>query len=116
MLYDVTTLYFESSKSDDLRDFGFSKDCKINEVQIVLGLLVDLEGRPIGFDIFPGNTFEGHTLRDVIYKVNNRFNIRKLIFIGDQAMLSRKNLLESSNLTLKHVPSFIGHRKESKDI
>lgn len=92
VLYDVTTLYFESIKADSLKDFGFSKDCKINNVQILLGLLVDLEGRPVGFDIFPGNTFEGDTLETAIEKVKQKFNIRRLIFIADQGMLSNKNI------------------------
>ena len=92
VLYDVTTLYFDSSRVDSLRDFGFSKDCKINNVQILLGLLTDLDGRPVGFDIFPGNTFEGHTLEDAIKKINDRFNINRLIIICDQAMLSKDNL------------------------
>lgn len=92
VLYDVTTLYFESIETDSLKDFGFSKDCKINNVQILLGLLVDLEGRPVGFDVFPGNTFEGHTLKTAIQKVKENFNIRRLIFIADQAMLSNENI------------------------
>jgi len=92
VLYDVTTLYFESIKADSLKDFGFSKDCKINNVQVLFGLLVDLEGRPVGFDIFPGNTFEGRTLKTAIQKVKEKFNIRRLIFIADQGMLSDKNI------------------------
>ena len=44
VLYDVTTLYFESVRADDLKDFGFSKDAKFGEVQVVLGLLTDTEG------------------------------------------------------------------------
>jgi len=92
VLYDVTTLYFESVRKDDLRDFGFSKDCKINEVQIILGLLVDLEGRPVGFDLFAGNQFEGHTLKHALEKIKQRFAVNQVIFIGDQAMFSRANL------------------------
>jgi transposase len=61
VLYDVTTFSFESVKPDSLRDFGFSKNGKFNEVQVVMGLLLDCEGRPIGYDLFPGNTFDGNT-------------------------------------------------------
>ena len=92
VFYDVTTLYFESTKADILREFGFSKDCKMNEVQIVLGLLIDQVGRPIGFDIFAGNKFEGHTLREAIKKIERRFGIKRLIFVGDRAMLSKENI------------------------
>ena len=92
VLYDVTTLFFESVHSDILRNFGYSKDCKFNEVQIVLSLLVDLEGRPVGFDIYEGNKFEGHTLKDAIEKVKSKFDINKITFIADQAMLSKNNI------------------------
>ncbi len=92
VLYDVTTIYFESSKADSLKEFGFSKDCKINEVQIILGLLLDVEGSPIGFDIFPGNKFEGHTLESAIKKLRQKFEIERIIFVGDQAMMLGKNI------------------------
>lgn len=62
VFFDVTTLYFESQHPDSLRDFGFSKDCKFNDTQIVLSLLITRDGRPIGYEIFPGNQDEGSTL------------------------------------------------------
>lgn len=92
MFYDVTTLYFESVSEDVLREFGFSKGCKVNEVQIILGLLVDLEGMPIGYDIFPGGTFEGHTVKGIIEKLSKKFQINRLVFVGDRGMLSKDNL------------------------
>lgn len=92
VLYDVTTFYFESVRQDTLRDFGFSKDCKTREVQVTLGLLVDMEGRPVGFDIFKGNTYEGKTLESMIEKIEKRFQIKRVIFIADEAMLSEENI------------------------
>lgn len=92
VFYDVTTFYFESQKQDDLKDFGFSKDNKINEVQVVMGLLVDLEGRPIGFDIYPGNTFEGHTLEKALEKLKEKFNINKVVIVADKGLNSKINL------------------------
>ena len=92
VLYDVTTFHFESVRSDMLRDFGYSKACKFNEVQIVMSLLVDLEGRPVGYDIYEGNMYEGHTLKDAIEKIKRRFKINNLIFIADRAMLSKENI------------------------
>jgi transposase len=92
VFYDVTTLYFESQRSNDLKDFGYSKDCKFNEVQIVLGLLVDREGRPVGYDVFPGNTFEGKTLETALIKLKKKFNIDKIIIVADRGMNSKFNL------------------------
>lgn len=57
VFYDVTTLYFESTESDELRQPGFSKDNKFNHPQIVLGLLVNAKGFPVGYQIFEGKKF-----------------------------------------------------------
>lgn len=91
VFFDVTTLYFESQKISDLKLFGFSKDCKINEVQVLVSLIIDKEGRPIGFDVFPGNTFEGDTLKAAVKKLKENFNIERLIFVGDRAIFSKDN-------------------------
>lgn len=91
VFFDVTTLYFESQRVSDLKSFGFSKDCKINEVQVIVSLIIDKEGRPVGFDVFPGNTFEGHTLEIAVKKLKKNFNIERLIFVGDRAIFSRNN-------------------------
>jgi len=92
VLYDVTTLYFESSPPDKLRDFGYGKDGKFNEMQVVVGLLVDMEGRPVGFDLFPGNTFEGRTLIAALRKLRRRFQIQRVIVVADRGINSKLNL------------------------
>lgn len=92
IFYDVTTFHFESQKQDTLKDFGFSKANKINEVQVVMGLLIDSEGRPIGFDLYPGNTFEGKTLEKSLDKIKNRFNINKVIIVADKGLNQKLNL------------------------
>lgn len=92
VLYNVTTLYLESARSDDLKAFGHSKDAKFGEAQVVLGLLVDMQGRPIGFDLFPGNTFEGHTLIQTLSKLRHRFQIRQVVIVADRGINSKLNL------------------------
>jgi len=92
VFYDVTTFHFESNRADELKEFGFSKAGKFNEVQVLMGLLIDMEGNPIGYDLFPGNTFEGNTLLDALSALKQRFSIRKIIFVADKALNSKKNL------------------------
>ena len=92
VFYDVTTFYFESQKNDALKTFGFSKDNKINEVQVVMGLLMDGEGRPVGFDLYPGNTFEGKTLETALDKLKERFKIGKVILVADRGLCSANNM------------------------
>ena len=61
MLYDVTTLYFETDYSDTLREKGFSRDGKHAQPQIVPGLLVSGDGYPLSYSLFNGSQYEGRT-------------------------------------------------------
>ena len=92
VFYDMTTLYFEASDEDDLRKTGFSKDGKHQNPQIYLGLLVGLEGYAIGYDIFEGNTYEGHTLIPFLEKITARFELGKPVVVADAGLLSNDNL------------------------
>lgn len=92
VFYDMTTLYFESSDEDDLRKTGFSKDGKHQNPQIFIGLLVGLEGYAIGYDIFEGNIYEGHTLVPFIKKISEKFKIEKPIIVADAGLLSKNNI------------------------
>ena len=105
LLFDVTTLYFESFKQDELRDFGFSKDCKFKETQIVLALVTTREGMPITYKLFPGNTYEGHTLIDMVKLLKTEFNIDKTIIVADRAMFTEDNLKLLEDEGIKYVVS-----------
>jgi len=92
VFYDMTTIYFESSQPDDLRIAGFSKEGKHQNPQILLGLLVGKNGYPIGYEIFEGNTFEGHTLIPVIERYSKRFELQKPIVVADAGLLTNSNI------------------------
>jgi transposase len=92
VFYDMTTLYFEASDEDDLRKTGFSKDGKHQNPQIYLGLLVGMGGYAIGYDIFEGDIYEGHTLIPFLKKITARFKLDKPVVIADAGLLSTKNL------------------------
>jgi len=103
VFYDMTTIYFEASEPDDFRVTGFSKEGKHQNPQIMLGLLVGKDGYPIGYEIFEGNTFEGHTLIPVLEKYSSRFNLKKPIIIADSGLLTKSNIEQLS----KHGYKFI---------
>ena len=92
VFYDMTTLYFEAEDEDDLRKIGFSKDGKFQHPQIMLGLLVGEQGYPIGYDIFEGNVFEGHTLLPTLDKIRRKYGIGQPVVVADAGLLSRDNL------------------------
>lgn len=92
MLFDVTTLYFESVEADELRAFGYSKDQKYHCTQVVLALATDEDGLPIGYELFAGNTAEVKTLLACMQRWQASLGIDKLSFVADRALCSRANL------------------------
>ena len=113
VFYDVTTLYFEIEDEDDLRKTGFSKEGKHQHPQILLGLLVSIDGYPLAYEIFEGNKFEGHTMLPVIEVFKAKYKLDKLVVIADAGLLSNANLQE---LQSKQYEYILGARiKNEKD-
>jgi transposase len=92
VLYDVTTLYFESFKEYDFQRPGFSKDNKPQQPQIVIGLITTRAGFPVAHEVFEGNTFEGNTMLGIVRTFQKRVGDAKPVIVADAAMLSRANM------------------------
>ncbi|HLX91883.1 MAG TPA: IS1634 family transposase [Puia sp.] len=107
VFYDMTTLYFETSDEDDLRKTGFSKEGKHQNPQIYLGLLVSLGGYAIGYQVFEGNIFEGHTLIPFIEQMSKKFNLGRPIVVADAGLLSQTNI---AALEQHHYEYILGAR------
>lgn len=90
--YDVTTYSFESVRQGELRMFGFSKDNKHNEVQVVMGLLIDNNGIPISFELFSGNTMDQSTLERAVDDLKATYNLDKIVVIADRGLNGKDNL------------------------
>ena len=101
MLFDVTTLYFESVRVDELRTFGYSKDQKYHCTQVVLALATNSDGLPIGYELFAGNTAEVKTLIECMRNWAASMKIDQVSFVADRALCSKANLelLEQNNLS-----------------
>lgn len=94
VFYDVTTIYFETSDEYDLRNTGFSKDGKHQSPQIILGLLVIIDGYPLAYELFEGDKFEKYIMISDIETFKKKNDLKKLIIIAKAAMLSKKNVAE----------------------
>ena len=92
VFYDVTTFYYESKNENDLKKFGYSKDGKFGDVQIVMGLMIDKNGLPIGYELFTGNTFDSKTMVKVLDNLKEKFNLDKVIIVADRGVNSKINL------------------------
>lgn len=106
VLYDVTTYYFESQKVNDVLNFGYSKDCKFNQVQVVMGLLIDDKGIPIDYELFSGNTSEFGTMVPLLKKLRARYKIDKVIVTADRGLNSSENLKAIKSLGMDYVIAF----------
>lgn len=111
VFYDVTTLYFEIDNEDELRKTGFSKEGKHQNPQIVLGLLVSIDGYPLAYEVFEGNKFEGHTMLPVVDAFKARYKLDKLVIIADSGLLSKDNI---NNLMEKGYGFILGARIKSE--
>lgn len=107
LFYDVTTLYFEAFEEDDLRKNGFSKDNKSQQPQILVALMVTKEGFPIAYEIFSGNTFEGHTIIPVVKDFIGRNKVKEFTIVADAAMISAENVKQ---LTENNINYIVGAR------
>ncbi|MGH3118867.1 MAG: IS1634 family transposase [Pseudonocardiaceae bacterium] len=92
-LYDVTTLYFEAEKEDELRKVGYSKERRVDP-QIVVGLLVDRHGFPLEIGCFEGDKAETLTIVPIVKQFAARHDLAHMVVVADAGMLSTKNLDE----------------------
>ena len=103
LFYDVTTLYFETFQEDELRKNGFSKDNKSQQPQILVALMVTKEGFPIAYNIFSGNTFEGHTIIPVVNSFIKRHTVKEFTVVADAAMISTTNIGELLKNNINYI-------------
>jgi transposase len=98
VFYDVTNYYFEIDKEDDLKRKGMSKENKKSPI-VQMGLLIDRNGLPIAYHLFPGNTNDTSTLIPFINEMRDKYNLGRIILTADKGLNSGKNLsyLTSNN-------------------
>ena len=77
-----------------LAKLGYSRDGKKNKLQIVFGLLCERNGRPVGVEVFDGNTGDPATLGSQIRKVRERFELDNIVFVGDRGMITEARIRE----------------------
>jgi len=93
VLYDVTSAYFEGTTCP-LAQWGRPRGGKKGKLQIVIGLLCNAEGCPVAIEVFEGNTADPKTLASQVRKVRDRFEVKRVVWVGDRGMLTEKRLQE----------------------
>lgn len=98
VLYDITSSYLEGEyKNSELVKFGYNRDGKKGHEQVVIGLLCSKEGCPVAIEVYPGNTKDETTVIDKIKEIKNKYNIKKVIFVGDRGMVTKSNIEKLSS-------------------
>ncbi|WPL17512.1 Transposase [Thiorhodovibrio winogradskyi] len=93
ILYDITSVYFEGDyKDSDLVTFGYNRDGKKSREQIVVGLICNDQGCPVGVEVYAGNTKDETTVVDKVHEIKQCYGIAKVIFVGDRGMVTRSTI------------------------
>jgi Transposase DDE domain len=123
VLYDVTTLYFETDQGDGFRESGFSKERRL-EPQITVGLLTDASGFPLMVSAFEGNRAETKTMLPVIEAFMAAHQLPDVTVVADAGMISEANqkAIEAAGLSfilaakIPHLPYVVAQwRREHPD-
>jgi hypothetical protein len=86
---DTTSIYFEGAGGDTIGHYGHSKDHRPDRKQMVVGMVLDLEGRPLCCEIWPGNTTDVKSLIPIVDRLRTRFHIGRVCIVADRGMISR---------------------------
>ncbi len=103
LFYDVTTLYFEADYEDDLRKTGFSKEGRHKSPQIILGLLVSIDGYPLAYCIHEGNKYEGHTMLPVVTEFVRKYKLDNFIVVADSGLMNNDNIADLEANGYKYI-------------
>ncbi|MHC4181394.1 MAG: IS1634 family transposase [Planctomycetota bacterium] len=90
-LYDVSSSYYEGRRCV-LARWGHNRDGKAGTLCIVYGVMTDVEGRPLGVDVYPGHTADPTTLPDQVDKLRRRFGLERVVLVGDRGMLTQTRI------------------------
>jgi transposase len=107
VFFDTTSLYFEGHGGETLGRYGHSKDHRPDERQMVVGAVLDGEGRPICCELWPGNTADVTTLIPIVDRLWRRFKIRKVCIVADRGMISEDTI---ADLEAQGWPYILGAR------
>jgi hypothetical protein len=92
VFFDTTSIYFEGEGGQDIGQRGFSKDHRPDLYQMVVGAVLDGQGRPICCELWPGNMTDVTTLIPVVDRLRHRFGVRRVCIVADRGMISQETI------------------------
>jgi transposase len=105
VFFDTTSIYFEGKAESCLRKKGFSKDHRPDLNQMVVGVVIDDNGKPICCEMWPGNTADVKTLIPIIDRIRKRFKIARFCIVADRGMISAETVkqLEAPETGISYI-------------
>ena len=100
---DTTSLSFTGAGGESLGERGYSKDHRPDLMQMILGVVIDAEGRPICSEMWPGNTADVRVLIPVIDRLRSRFAIGRVCIVADRGMISAETIAGLEERGLEYV-------------
>jgi Transposase DDE domain len=107
VFFDTTSVYFEGAGGDELGQYGHSKDHRPDAKQMIVGAVLDGEGRPICCELWPGNTADVTTLIPIVDRLWRKFRIRQICIVADRGMISQDTI---ADLEQQGWPYILGAR------
>src|SRR5512144_1758140 len=92
VFFDTTSISFEGHGGEDIGQRGYSKDHRPDLYQMVVGAVLDGQGRPICCELWPGNTTDVTTLIPVVDRLRSRFGVQRICIVADRGMISQETL------------------------
>jgi hypothetical protein len=89
VFFDTTSIYFEGAGGETIGQYGHSKDHRPDRKQMVVGMILDGEGRPVCCELWPGNTTDVTSLIPIVDRLKQRFQIHSVCVVADRGMISR---------------------------
>lgn len=104
LLYDVTSVYFEglAEKNEQARR-GYSRDHRPDCAQVCIGLVVTMEGLPVGYEVFNGNRADVTTLKEIVDLMENKYGKARRVWVFDRGIVSEENLDELRERRIRYV-------------
>jgi len=94
VFFDTTSIYFEGAGGQQLGQYGHSKDHRPDRKQMVVGVILDGQGRPLCCELWPGNVTDVTTLIPVVDRLRKRFRIRSICIVADRGMISKETIAQ----------------------
>jgi hypothetical protein len=107
VFFDTTSIYFEGEGGEELGQYGHSKDHRPDLKQMIVGAVLDGDGRPICCEMWPGNTTDVKTLIPIVDGLYRRFGIDKVCIVADRGMISQETI---DDLDQQGWPYILGAR------